>query len=400
MLYGLLFRLLKGLPLGNRKVAGHRILTISKVPEILLSQQIILYPPGPEIRAPILQEFAIVERQDYPELSARRFQNALVCSNPRISATIVDSYFIIPSVADPGPWKIDVGSPTQGGMKYRRNSSILVETRERKATIERGLFVGSWSPHNWFHWIIDTLPTVYLAHRLPNQLADWPVLLPATISKKSAWLEPLKIVAGDRPVRFVLEPNQYTRVSDMIFLDSPTSPGPISQTIPEELSLKVHANALTEYKNFIIKSLDLGSTVSPERVFLARARGGNRPYNQDALIEVAVSHGFEPIFLEDLSFLDSVKAVASANYLVGPHGAGWANSLFNTRGASALMWTWSRSPNRNWFSNITKVAGIDSRVIYTDSEASLQLKGETKSSASHRLPVELFESELAEMLKS
>lgn len=397
-MYGALFRLLSTRLLMGREFAGHKILSVTKALESDSTHQEVLFPSGPEVRELNHGELEATEPREYPELRARFFDNALIASNPRVTAAIIKSRFVIPAVADEGPWKIDVGSPTRGGMKYVRDSSILVRVSERRTQIERGIFVGTWSPHNWFHWIVDTLPAVFLAQRLPAEYDGWPLLLPQSISGRRAWLEPLELVSNGRKVEFVLEPDSYASVSQLGWLDSPTSPGPISLNQAEEESLRVHSNALTAYRDSIIRSLGLELSPSPEKIFLARSQAGNRPYNQDALVKVASSFGFETVFLEDLSFSDSVRAVVSAKFIVGPHGAGWANSLFNTCGASALMWTWSQGPNRNWFANVAKAAGVDMKVIFTDSPASLDLKGETRQSSSHNLPENLFASAIEEML--
>lgn len=397
--YGGLFQLLRKRPFRERKVAGHRIFNLIKASEIDSQRLVSLYPKGPEVRTQNKREVESTDPPMYPELQARFLENALISSNPRLSATIRESQFIIPAVADDGPWKIDVGTPTRGGMKYIRDSSILVQVREHRTEIERGIFVGTWSPHNWFHWLIDTLPTIFLAQNLPKTYDSWPLLLPQSVSERNHWLEPLDLVSNGRTIDFSLLPNMYKRVSKLLWLDSPTSPGPISRTRPEKNSLRVHSNALNEYRNHMIQKLDLGNSSSPERVFLARSQQGNRPYNQDALIRIASAYGFESVFLEELSFSDSVRALLTAKFIVGPHGAGWANSLFNTCQASALMWTWSKGPNRNWFSNVAKVAGVDMKTIFTDSPKSLKLKGKTHQTSTHCLPEELFEMEIDEMLR-
>jgi hypothetical protein len=396
--YGALFRLLNAQPFKGRQFVGHKILKVTRAPEKGPEFRRVLHVAGPETRVLNDGEPDGFVPKNYPELTARAFENALISANPRLTAAIVESELIIPAVADEGPWKIDVGTPTHGGMKYLRDSSMLVRVKTRKPPLEKGIFVGTWSPHNWFHWIIDTLPTVFFAQELPSEFDELPLLLPRSVSSKGAWLEPLDLVSNGRKIEFVLEPHSYTQVSQLLWLDSPTSPGPISRSTPEEGSLKIHRTALAGYRDFVIKSLELEPHPSPERVFLARSPSGNRPYNQDALVRIASTFGFETVFLDTLNFADSVRAVVSAKFIVGPHGAGWANTLFNTSGASALMWTWRQGANRNWFANVAKVAGIDMRVIFTDSQDSLELKGENPRSRSHDLPEKLFAATLEKML--
>lgn len=100
---------------------------------------------------------------------------------------------------------------------------ILIDTGIDKRTLERGIFVGTWSPHNWFHWTIDILPSVWLSTKLPAAFDDYPILLPPNSLQKATWREPFNLVSGSRSV-VELSDMRYTNVRDLIWIDSPTAP--------------------------------------------------------------------------------------------------------------------------------------------------------------------------------
>lgn len=320
----------------------------------------------PEIRAPNDAKNPLSETRDFPRVGYRRLGDALVSANRRAAVVVWDSTLLIQHAADPGPWNISVGYPTVGGMLRQSETAVLVNVPRTRNKIENGIFVGTWSPHNWFHWLIDTLPSVYLANRLPQEFSDFPLLLPESYGHKEAWLEPLSLVQGNRRI-VTLSPKRYSHVSDLIWIDSPTSPGPLPLRTDQLPRFRSHASALQQYAADLINALGLPAEPPSRsrRLYLARRQQGNRPYNQQELLAVAESRGFEATFLEDLSFRDSVQRMREASIVVGPHGAGWANALFCLPGTRGLMWTWDESAYDNWFANIGAVSGMHFETLFT-----------------------------------
>lgn len=302
----------------------------------------------------------------YPAIGFRRISNALAGSNRRVSAVVSETTLLLPEAVDDGPWNIRVGEPATGGVLRQDAEHVLVHLRRSTPKVSRGIFVGSWSPHNWFHWTIDTLPSVYLARFLPPEFDDYPILLPDSATTRAAWKEPLELVVGQREVKF-LEEDQYAAVDDLIWVDSPTCPGPLPVGVPSGPRFSLHGTAMKAYRDHILEGLGLlGARIrQTRRLFLARAEGSYRNYNQDEALTVAADFGFEPVYLEELSFRESVEVMLEASAVIGPHGAGWANALYCQPGTTGIMWTWDESRHDNWFANIGKLAAMDFSTIFT-----------------------------------
>jgi capsular polysaccharide biosynthesis protein len=67
-----------------------------------------------------------------------------------------------------------------------------------------------------------------------------------------------------------------------------------------------------------------------ERVYIVR-RGVRRLTNEDELVQRLKGHGFRPVELERLSFLQQVELFHDAEAVVAAHGAGLTNLLFANR---------------------------------------------------------------------
>jgi capsular polysaccharide biosynthesis protein len=297
----------------------------------------------------------------YPSLGFRDMGRAMVSANPRVTTVLKDGVFWLPQAVDQGPWRVAGFSPTTGGITYQLGSEVLATPSLSPGSIPAGIFIGTWSPHNWYHWIIDILPSVFLARQLPNAFRDYPLLIPELALKNPAWLEPLELVRHGREI-VPLPPEKYVRVEHLIWVDSPTSPGPLPINRTRNGNFRIHGTAMRAYRDHIVSALRLPGGPPTRKLFLARRQNGNRPYNQDELLRVAGTFGYEPVYLDTLNFRESVKVMSEALCVVGPHGAGWANALFCSPSTRVFLWTWAEAKQDNWFANICSVGGLDYRV--------------------------------------
>lgn len=327
-----------------------------------------VFPQELAIRAANSEADATPSNTLYPAIGFRSVSNAMVSPNRRVSAVVTGTTFLLPEAVADGPWNIRVGDPTTGGVLRQDADHVLVRLRQSTPNLSRGIFVGSWSPHNWFHWTIDTLPSIFLARYLPRQFDDFPILLPKAVNARAAWGEPLELVLGQREVKF-LEENRHTSVENLIWVDSPTCPGPLPLGTPSGPRFNLHGTAMKAYRNHMLEGLGLQAEgiSQSRRIFLARAEGSYRNYNQEEALTVAADFGFEPVYLETLSFKESVAVMLEASAVMGPHGAGWANALYCQPGTTGIMWTWDESRHDNWFANIGKLADMDFSTLFTGS---------------------------------
>ena len=353
--------------LGISTVGRLKMVRPLRVSDSGISQSAMLYPAESEIRTANIPAESIDAPEGYPPLGFRQFRNVSVTANRRFTSIISGQDLLLPAAADPGPWRLRVGEPTVGGILRQSDNSVLVHHHRNKVPVAEAIFVGSWSAHNWYHWIIDTLPSIFLARALPEEFDSYPVLVDEVALSRPAWLEPLATVIGDREV-IPLSRTGYTTVSDLVWIDSPSSPGPLPLLKSGKPSFRVHPAALRAYREHLISTLDLEDIAQRpnKRVFLGRKATPNRPYNQEELITEAMRFGYEPVFLEELHFADSVKVMMEAESVIGPHGAGWANALFCHPGTTGIMWTWRDSLSDNWFSNIASVSEMKFTTLVTN----------------------------------
>lgn len=296
---------------------------------------------------------------DLDGLGYRVHRNVSLSANRRGAFLVSGSKVLVPENGLRGTPKLFYNGTNVGGIMEQQGSRVLAKISHYGPVIPRGVSVGSTAPHNWFHWIIDTLPGVMAAGRLPSAFAKYPLIVPETVLSRQNWLDALNVVRHDRECVFV-SAEEMIRVQELVTVEPVTRPGPRVIDSRPRARISVLAEPLMDYANYVVAELGLNQVTPIEgrRIFLGRRAEFSRRYNQAEAFEEAQQWGFEMVFLEDLSFKDSVKIVRESEALVGPHGAGWANLLFGSTATRALFWSWDTGEVENWYHNIALVAGV------------------------------------------
>lgn len=328
-------------------------------------------------------------RDGVPKIGYSIFEDASVAANPRFSGVISRGKFHFRQTVNSNSLpKVVTSHPPVSGFLMERSGDLLFSAA-KGLELPTGIFVGTPSPHNWYHWLIDTLSAVYLARFLPREFAEYPLLLPEEGMFKGDWLTMLYGCSGGRKI-ISLQKERYTQVKSLVWLDGPTARGPFGIG-PDTALFSMETGAMNHFRNELLTVFP-AKVANPrqERLFLARSPGSLRGYNQAELIEIARTYGFEPIFQESLPLSDSISLVRDAEYLIGPHGAGWATAIFAQKAKGALIWAWDEAAQENWFYNLLATRGIPFETLFT---------GPGNNSCDYVLSDRAFEESLRRMLR-
>ena len=89
---------------------------------------------------------------------------------------------------------------------------------------------------------------------------------------------------------------------------------------------------------------------STRRVFVSRDKAPRRQLRNEAEVwPMLADHGFEKVYLEDLSFGEQVELMRETAVLFAPHGAGLTNMMFCPEGASIVEIADLTFPNPNFY---------------------------------------------------
>ena len=276
-------------------------------------------------------------------------------------------------------------------------NDIYFETK-RESSVERGLLAAAQGATNWYHWLIEILPTIMLMQNLPTDYDHYPLLVPEEILARSPFRETLDLFIGTRPV-IGLDRDTTYHVGEMVVIPPPVS-GPFNMHDHQWPVPQDYVNNIGVMQQFRTQTLDrLGVTYDGnglKRLFLARPPRA-RSYNQYDILEVARAKGFEIMHPERLSFREQVQIMYNADFVAGPTGAAWANSVFMRPGTQSLIWALKEYDGACFFANLGHVAGCQTTYCFVEADKPVKNTYEAFS-ASYALSPKAFSDHLDALL--
>jgi len=276
---------------------------------------------------------------------------------------------------------------------HEHGNNLIFKNRRTK-NLEKGICAFGNESYNWYHWLIEILPTVMLAERLPNEFSDYPFLVPENILDNKNFRDSFEIFRRDRPVMPLRRDHDY-RVKELVVIPPPTL-GPINmktQSWPVPSDYTQNIEIMSEFRERVLEAvLPTNFSESSRRVFLARPPS-SRSYNHMEIEGIAVDRGFELIRPEKLTFQEQVELFQTARIVVGPSGAAWACSIFLNPRARNLVWTLENYAGGCFFSNLTLLSGADLNYLLVSPEVPISDTHDAFS-APYKVDPDLFAAEL------
>jgi hypothetical protein len=315
------------------------------------------YGPQPAIstRTQVLgQPPVTVDPEEFPEVGWRIIDDATVVNTRHFPYLIHGNQMMIGNRRMPGPWQV---VKRGNHVVWQDGDDALVKwARKRTITVDRALYLGGRAFGNWYHWLVDALPQLHLANRLPEEFRHWPVLVPEQIFRFPTMVEALHVFADGREIITVPEWHQVRGticwIDSLEITNLPTS---LTNTDHDSWIHLLHREGMNSYRREFIDRFAEATPRWGSKIFLVRA-GNRRPYNQDEIAEVASRFGFEAVAPELLTLSEQVHLFAHARHIIGPSGAGFGGLLFSSPGTRVLCWQDSRITNMTILPDLAELA--------------------------------------------
>jgi capsular polysaccharide biosynthesis protein len=105
---------------------------------------------------------------------------------------------------------------------------------------------------------------------------------------------------------------------------------------------------------------------TPARLYISREKCHYRKLRNEAEIWPELEkHGFEKVFLEDLTLEQQIQKLQSADVVLGVHGAGFANVLFCRPGTRIIEIQDPEDPNPHFYA-LAALLGLDYCLLIGD----------------------------------
>lgn len=264
--------------------------------------------------------------------------------------------------------------------------------------LKRGICLFGSGCENWYHWLIEVLPAAYLAQRLPEKYDDYPFLVARKILDMPQFSQALDVLRGARDI-VALDRKLY-RVNKLIMIDQMVCE-PINMRVnhwPKAEDYAYNPDLILDYRKTLMDGLGVGFNPPTRKLFLARGHS-RRSYNQDELLQIAESYGFEAFYPEKHSFKEQVETFAQAKCIVGPSGAAFANSIFCQKDTRLLSWLVSNYSGFCSYSNIATTVGTHLRYMFVDADTEIKSTFDAYN-ATYHVDEAQFEQTIEKMVTS
>ena len=178
--------------------------------------------------------------------------------------------------------------------------------------------VGIQTNTNYFHWLLEALPRLWLARRFAG-LEAATILVPPL----RPWMAEMTAALGADPQRLRVPKADETRCGRLV--------------VPARGLGNIHTFTWHAFQMIDDFASRLTVTRRSRRLFVSRKHAASRRItNEDEIFALAARKGFERVFPETLSFSDQMSLFAGTEAVAGALGAGLTNSVFMPAGGAIL----------------------------------------------------------------
>ena len=213
------------------------------------------------------------------------------------------------------------------------------------------------SYQGYYHWLLESLPRILEAQQI---LSSFTLLLPASYTA-DFYADTLRLLAVSQVV--YLEPNVVYQVPKLALSYSLVTMG------------SYEAATLRHLREKLLSALPAVSASTPRRkLYISREAAPRRKVlNEAEVVQVLATRGFETVRLEDYTFTEQIALCASAELIVGMHGAGLANMVFQPAGACVIELRKYDGNENVFFSELAQTLGLQFRLLYCKAQNENQL---------------------------
>lgn len=288
------------------------------------------------------------------------FENARISVNSS-SVILSDNQVIIERAMGPDQSEYDFSS---GHVIAHGIDTAIVRLGEAEKK-NKGIFLGGNGSSNYYHWMVEILTKFEFIPMLPEQYRAFPLLISEDVNRIPSFRYTLDKLAKDYETIVLNKESSYV-VDKLIFINSPNNlPFNLSSSGVIKCShTTINPRSIDYLRQTILEDVLLTRIPCnyPKKIFLCR-KSGLRNYNQDEVFKILKTAGFTKVFMEDLHFLEQVRIVHYADFIVGPTGAAWTNLIYCRSGAKGLCWLPEEAADFSAYSTIASIVGVDLRYL-------------------------------------
>jgi capsular polysaccharide biosynthesis protein len=198
------------------------------------------------------------------------------------------------------------------------------------------LLTGGAGNNNYWHWMFDVLPRLYLCnHIIKLKNIDY-FLIPDDIKKfQKETLDCLNIFENKR---LSSKKFRYIKATKLIITDHPVV---VSGNASKDI-MNIPAWISEWLKDQFLQNLNSKKNIVPKRIYIDRTITNNAKIeqrsieNENEVKNLLLSKNFVAVKLHEKSFKEQIEIFNNAEFVIGLHGGGFANLAFCKPGTKII----------------------------------------------------------------
>lgn len=218
--------------------------------------------------------------------------------------------------------------------------------------------ISSPGSENWYHWLLQVIPRLMILKEsgmeydkiyVNNLKHKWQIdSLQAVLHCLNISEDQLLIINGDVIVQ----------ASHLIVPSVPFIPSKHASKLPVCMTSKLRS---------IFLDSNCSSIETNDRIYISRMHAScRRIINENELTNELQKLGFKTIYLELLSPYDQARIFKDAKIIIGPHGSGFANLIFVSKGCQLIEIDHGTNPSRSYYQKMASLVECVYHPFYVD----------------------------------
>lgn len=178
---------------------------------------------------------------------------------------------------------------------------------------------------NYFHWIVEVLPRLFLCEKLA---LDHQIPILVSDDLHTNLYDLLERVREPRRAILKLEKSSWYRIQNLTYPSDLSRILDVYDRPPSTDTTYIPVALLSEMASSIKKTARATMTAQKKRIFLKRSSTLRRLLNEADIEKMLVDYDFETINLNEMSIEDQICLFLQVDVVVGPSGAGMTNMIW------------------------------------------------------------------------
>jgi capsular polysaccharide biosynthesis protein len=261
-------------------------------------------------------------------------------------------------------WNLDLFSEELHQVFYcsPKSSSIKINIDQyNKAEFPKAASFINPVAANYTHWMTEILPAI--AAFCKNPLSkEIPLIINHGLHKNI--LQSLDLIVGSRKIVFLRKNEKiYVKNLYVVSVAGYVSFEPRKINVSQSSNGSYHYEALNYVRNTLKKKM-LNNKKWPKKIFLKRNSTYRSLTNSQQIEALLKKQGFEIYDFQNLALKDQIGLFSSADIIIGPSGAHFANMIFCNKKVNVyILISNSKGSNYKYWPNISSLFGIQVEYI-------------------------------------